>query len=404
MIGVNKPLYVILIGSLVATLIGKLIFGGFGQNIFNPAGVGRAFTVLAFGGFIAAQIPDVVTGATPNTIMETLGWVITKPEAVQAYLAQFHGLWGLFSGQYIGALGETNTLLIMAVGVYLSLRKIIDWRVPVVFIGSLFAFATVIMVIKGMGWWYPFFFISTGGAMFGAVFMLTDPVTSPTSIPGRIIFAIGVAFLTTLIRVKGNLPEGVIRSILFMNMLTPLIDRVLDGWPLKSMKRYAISIGTVTAISLVTILFTTSAISYIEPYVPEELKPSLGDPIVFSSFPAGGNVNILSSTVAGDITTFILESKGFAVLEADWETNPKPNVIEVKINTAAQTIVSVAFVTFSDTGQFEYKTNHSIFLTQFSGLSLTIDNSVDVSVGATYTVESVIRAVNKAISAILTPQ
>jgi len=404
MMGVNKPLYVVIVGSLVATLIGKLIFGGFGQNIFNPAGVGRAFTVLAFGGFIASQFPDVVTGSTPNTIIESLGWVITKPEVVQTYLTQFNGLWGLFSGQYIGALGETNTLLLMAVGVYLSLRKIIDWRVPVVFIGSLFVFATIIMFVKGMDWWYPFFFISTGGAMFGAVFMLTDPVTSPTSVPGRIIFAIGVALLTTLIRVKGNLPEGVIRSILFMNMMTPLIDRVLDGWPLKSMKRYATSIGSIAAVSLLAVSFTATVIAYKEPYVPEEPKPTLGEPIVFSSTPAGDFVTIISSTVSGDITTFVLNSKGFEVLKEGGDVEIDSNVIEVKINTASQTVVSVAFITFNDSEQFQYKTNHKDFLTQFAGLSLNIDNSVDGSVGATYTAKSVIRAVNAAIDAILTPQ
>jgi electron transport complex protein RnfD len=403
MMGINKPLYVIIVGTLVAILVGKLIFGGFGQNIFNPAGVGRAFSVLAFGGFIASQFPDIVTGATPNNVMETLGWVITKPEAVSAYLNQFHGLWGLFTGQYVGALGETNTLLIMAVGVYLSFRKIIDWRVPVVFIASLFGFATIVMYFKGMGWWYPFFFISTGGAMFGAVFMLTDPVTSPTSIPGRILFAIGVAFLTTLIRVKGNLPEGVIRSILFMNMMTPLIDRLMDGWPLKSMKKYAISIGSVLVVAILTVSFTTSAISYKEPYVPEEPKPSLGDPILFSTLSPTGFVTLDSSTTAGDITTVVLSSRGHAY-EAEWETDPQPNVIEVKINTVSKTIVSVSFVTYHDTPNLEYKTNHPDFLNQFNGLSIVADNSVDVSAGATFTTDSVIRAVIAAITSVLTPQ
>jgi electron transport complex protein RnfD len=388
----------------VATLVGKLVFGGFGQNVFNPAGVGRAFTVLAFGGFIASQFPDIVSGSTPNNVMESLGWVITKPEAVSAYLGQFNGVWGLFTGQYVGALGETNTLLIMAVGIYLSFRKIIDWRVPVVFIGSLFAFATIIMFAKGMDWWYPFFFISTGGAMFGAVFMLTDPVTSPTSIPGRIIFAIGVAFLTTLIRVKGNLPEGVIRSILFMNMMTPLIDRMMDGWPLKSMKKYAISIGSVLLVSVLTVGFTTSAISYKEPYVPEEKKPTLGEAILFSTLVDEGKLSILSSTVDGDLVTYLISVDGFSVLEADWETDPQPNVVEVKVNLASQTIVSVAYATFSDSAQFEYKTNHPDFLNQFAGLSITVDNSVDVSVGATYTTDSVIRAVKAAITSALTPR
>lgn len=233
--------------------------------------------------------------------------------------------------------------------------------------------------------------------------MLTDPVTSPTSIPGRIIFAIGVAFLATLIRVKGHLPEGVIRSILFMNMVTPLIDRGLDGWPLKAMKKYAFTIGTVFAVSLLTVSFTATTISYKEPYVPEDSIPNLGDPILFSTLPTAGNVNIVSTTVTGDITTFVIETKGHAY-EAEWETDPKPNVIEVKINTVTKTIVSVTFVTYHDTASLQYATSHPVFLKQFDGLSIIVDNSVDVVIGATFTTDSVIRAVNAAIAAVLTPQ
>jgi hypothetical protein len=154
----------------------------------------------------------------------------------------------------------------------------------------------------------------------------------------------------------------------------------------------------------VTIAFTTSAISYIEPYVPEEKKPTLGEPILFSTLGVEGALSILSSTVASELTTYLVEVDGFAVLEAEWETDPKPNIVEVKINTASLTIVSVAFATFADSSQYEYKTNHPDFLNQFAGLSLVVDNSVDVSVGATYTTDSVIRAVKAVIVAALTPR
>ena len=115
------------------------------------------------------------------------------------------------------------------------------------------------------------------------------------------------------------------------------------------------------------------------------------------------NVTLVSSTTNGDVVTLVLKSKGHAY-EAEWETDPQPNEIEVKINTASQTIVSVAFVVYHDTATLEYKTNHPDFLNQFTGLSITVDNSVDVSAGATFTTNSIIRAVNAAIQSVLTPQ
>jgi Na+-translocating ferredoxin:NAD+ oxidoreductase subunit D len=401
MMGVNKPLYVVAIGTIVAILVGKLVFGGFGQNIFNPAGVGYAFIGLAFGGFIVSAFPDIVTGATPNTLIEKLGWVLPA-EAATTYLEGFKGLTGLFTGQYIGGLGETNTVVIALVGVYLGFRKILDWRVPVFYIGSLFVFATLIMAIEGMGWWYPFFFIATGGAMYGAVFMLTDPVTSPTSIPGRMIFAIGAALLTTLLRVKGNLPEGVLWSILLMNMLTPLIDTTLDGWPIKQIKKYLISVGSVVVVALAGVALTTTAIAYIPPVVPQEDKPTLGDPILLSEVPLKTRFSILNKTIDGDVTTFLVAADGYAVLEDDHSEDPQPNEIEVKINTATQTLVSVKIVAFNDSRFKKPFVDHPDFLSQFNGLSIVDpEASVDVSVGATFTVESVIRAVVAAIDAAL---
>lgn len=403
MMGVNKPLYVIFIGTFVAIFIGKLVFGGFGHNIFNPAGVGRAVSVLSFGGFITNKFADVVTGATPNQVMETLGWVIKDPAIVTKYLDQFGGLWGLATGGYVGGLGETNTLLILAVGIYLAVRKIIDWRVPTVFLGSLFAFASILALMKGMGIWYPIFHLMTGGAMFGAIFMLTDPVTSPTSIPGRILFAFGVAFLTFIIRIKGSLPEGVIRSILFMNMMTPLIDRSFDGWAFEKVKKYAISLTVIGALGFLTVGVFANQVDYIAPVVEEEPVITInlkGEPLVISQQISSTAV-VVSEVAEGDVTTFVVNINGYAYT-SDHDDNPQPNTLEVKINTATQTIESVAYVTFSDSKGIGDKTNSDVFLSQFTGLSIVDETtSADVVSGATVTSVSVIRAVNAAIVAAL---
>lgn len=403
MMGVNKPLYVIFIGSFIAIFIGKLVFGGFGHNIFNPAGVGRAVSVLSFGGFITDKFADVVTGATPNQVMETLGWVIKDPAVVTKYLDQFGGLWSLATGGYVGGLGETNTLLILAVGIYLAVRKIIDWRVPVVFLGSLFAFASILAAMKGMGIWYPVFHMVTGGAMFGAIFMMTDPVTSPTSIPGRILFAFGVALLTFLIRIKGSLPEGVIRSILFMNMMTPLIDRAFDGWAFEKVKKYAISLTVIGALGFLTVGVFANQVDYIAPVVEEEPVVTInlkGEPVVISQQTSPTAV-IVSEVADGDVTTFVVNINGYA-FQSDHSDDPKPNTLEVKINTATQVIESVAYVTFSDSKNIGDKTNSDVFLTQFVGVSIVDETaSVDVVSGATITSQSVVKAVNAAIAAAL---
>ncbi len=403
MMGVNKPLYVIFIGSFIAIFIGKLVFGGFGHNIFNPAGVGRAVSVLSFGGFITDKFADVVTGATPNQVMETLGWVIKDPAVVTKYLDQFGGLWSLATGGYVGGLGETNTLLILAVGIYLAVRKIIDWRVPVVFLGSLFAFASILAAMKGMGIWYPVFHMVTGGAMFGAIFMMTDPVTSPTSIPGRILFAFGVALLTFLIRIKGSLPEGVIRSILFMNMMTPLIDRAFDGWAFEKVKKYAISLTVIGALGFLTVGVFANQVDYIAPVVEEEPVVTInlkGEPVVISQQTSPTAV-IVSEVADGDVTTFVVNINGYA-FQSDHSDDPKPNTLEVKINTATQVIESVAYVTFSDSKNIGDKTNSDVFLSQFVGVSIVDETaSVDVVSGATITSQSVVKAVNAAIAAAL---
>ncbi|MDD7281137.1 RnfABCDGE type electron transport complex subunit D [Floccifex sp.] len=242
MVPINTQVYAIIVSTAFAIIFGKLLFGGFGQNIFNPAAVGRATIFAAFSG----ATTNLFTGATPTaTIASTYNWMPSTASALDAFLGQFGGFGGLAIGTYPGAIGETFTLLILVVGIVLCLRNVIDWRVPVMYLGTIFVMTAVIAVLSGFESyhgipsfiWYPLLHLLTGGVAFGAVFMLTDPVTSPTSASGRTLFAMGAAILTVLIRVTANLPEGCLYSILLMNMFTPMIESALDGKQLEVKKK-----------------------------------------------------------------------------------------------------------------------------------------------------------------------
>jgi len=227
------PLWMAALGGAVGVALGKMVWGGLGQNLFNPALVGRAFLQAAFPvplttwvapsqGFLSissstlafpgAHVPvDVTTMATP------LG------------LAKFEGsitaLRPLLFGNTGGSLGETAGLLLVACGLYLAIRRVFDWRLVVSTLVS-------IAVASGAMHWIdpqrnpgPLFMIFSGGLLFAVVFMVTDPVTSPITVKGAWIFGAGVGVLVVLIRLYGGLPEGVMYSILLMNAATPLINR-----------------------------------------------------------------------------------------------------------------------------------------------------------------------------------
>lgn len=231
---VSTSYYAVIISTIIAIFFGKLVFGGFGHNIFNPAGVGRAVIASSFTGSV---VNDFVAKATPTATFANQGWFAASESAFNSFISKFGGLGGMFLGTYQGAIGETSTLVILLVAIYYVYKKVIDYRIPVVYIGTIFITSLIIGFANGQGIWYPIFHILTGGAMFGAVFMLTDPVTNPTSIPGRIVFAMGAAFFTVLIRINANLPEGVLYSILIMNILTPTIEKMFDSHQIHDEKK-----------------------------------------------------------------------------------------------------------------------------------------------------------------------
>ncbi len=209
------PLYAAGLGSVFAIVIGKQLFGGLGKNIFNPALIGRAFLVAAYPVLMTTWTKpsgfDAVTSATPLAAARFDG--IMTP------------LWRLFVGNISGSLGETSALALIIGGVYLLVRGYIDWRIPAGAIGSLLGLSALIWGINPGQFSPPIFHLLAGGFLIGAIYMATDPTTSPVTKSGRWIFGIGVGVITLVIRSWGGYPEGVMFSILLMNAFRPLIDR-----------------------------------------------------------------------------------------------------------------------------------------------------------------------------------
>lgn len=210
-IPVNMALPYVIVGSVVAIALGKMVFGGLGHNVFNPALVGRAFVQASWPVAITTFTLDGKGGATVLTSMRGLSvdpmLIAEGNQYVQALI-----------GKMGGCLGETSALALLIGGVYLIYKKQIDWKVPAIIIG------TVFVLTWAMGG-DPVMHILSGGLFLGAFFMATDMVTSPHTEKGKIIFALLLGLLISLIRMKGGYPEGVAYSILIMNGVVPLINR-----------------------------------------------------------------------------------------------------------------------------------------------------------------------------------
>ncbi len=205
------PLWIPSIGAAFAVAIGKHVFGGLGNNIFNPALIGRAFLVVSWPALMARYIsPDGITSATPLTLAkETIANVSYKD---------------LFLGYIGGSIGETSAVLLLIGALFLLWKKVISWRISLTYIATVF----ILSWILGKD---PLFHLLAGGLIIGAFFMATDPVTSPITKLGRVIFGFGCGILTVILRMFSSYPEGVMFSILLMNSATPFIDRLTKQKP-----------------------------------------------------------------------------------------------------------------------------------------------------------------------------
>jgi electron transport complex protein RnfD len=215
------PIYAVVVGATFGIVVGKLLFGGLGSNIFNPAAVGRIFIALALGDMFAGTYIgiDLSAGATALGAIREGGQLF--PDALNSY-----SILELFMGNVPGAMGEISAIAILLGAAYLLIRRSADYRV------MLSAVITFIVLITLAGLKlhpdhvleYTLYHLFAGGLMFGVVFMITDPVTSPVTRPGRWLYGLLVATLVVLIRLFGAYPEGVAFALLFANMFVPLID------------------------------------------------------------------------------------------------------------------------------------------------------------------------------------
>lgn len=216
----NLPIGIIIVGAAFAIGVGKMAFGGLGQNLFNPALAGRVFLLISFPvqmttwpvpkGFSTNYI-DAETGATAlNMLKNHFG---TLPETTDMLL-----------GQMGGSLGEVSAIALLIGFAFLLFRRIITWHIPVTIFATVFVFQGILYLADPTQFASPVAHLLAGGLMLGAIFMATDYVTSPMSICGKVIYAIGIGIITVVIRNFGSFPEGMSFAILIMNAVTPLIN------------------------------------------------------------------------------------------------------------------------------------------------------------------------------------
>ena len=230
----NLPVWEVVLGSFVAIGIGKMSFGGLGNNPFNPALVARVFLLLSFPAQMTSwpkPIPwntsylDAVTAATPLANLK-------------GQISEVPGTLSLFLGNVGGSMGEVSALALLIGFVYLLIRKIITWHIPVSIFVTVALFTGILHYANPDAYiGTPVFHLLTGGLMLGAIYMATDYVTSPMTSRGMLIFGAGIGIITVIIRVFGAYPEGVSFAILIMNAFTPLINKYVKPKRFGEVKR-----------------------------------------------------------------------------------------------------------------------------------------------------------------------
>jgi Na+-translocating ferredoxin:NAD+ oxidoreductase subunit D len=228
------PMWMAFVGGAVGIGFGKVVFGGLGQNVFNPALVGRAFLQAAFP--VAITTWPAVGGSMLTLRGDTFALPLLTPSTVDAVtgatplgLMKFEHvsteLWPLLIGNTGGSIGETSALLLLLCGAYLAWKRYLEWRIPVSIFATVAALSGLLWAFNPERYADPLFMLFSGGLVFGAIYMATDMVTSPVTRLGAWIFGAGIGALVVLIRTWGGLPEGVMYAILLMNALVPFINR-----------------------------------------------------------------------------------------------------------------------------------------------------------------------------------
>lgn len=288
--------YVVVIGAIFATCIGKYVFGGFGNNIFNPAGLGRIFVALCFSQELKYIHFNGVDLATTSTITESINW-----NTGNSSMSSFN-LTSTIFGEYQGAIGETFTALLLVIAIYLMIRQIINYRL----FASYLITATLTSLVIGLSYGvsnlgeYLITSLSVGGLMFAATFMVTDPVTGPKSQDGKIMYGCIAGFLAIFIRVFSSMPEGVVFGLVLADAITPLLDQAIKG----NTKKNIITRTIRMAILLVVLL----GITFVYSHIPS--KSNNQDELTGSSQTTGGSETTgASESTGGSETTGASTSK-----------------------------------------------------------------------------------------------
>lgn len=229
----NLPIWLVIIGAFVAIVIAKSSFGGLGNNPFNPALVGRVFLLISWPVQMTSwPLPspisekflgytDVTTGATP---LGKLAEAIRNGDSMTSFLEKIPDYLQMLIGNMGGSLGEVGAIALIIGLVYMLMKKIITWHIPVSILGTVTIFTGILWLVNPVKYADPAFHLLSGGLLLGAIFMATDYVTSPMSKRGQIIFGVGIGVLTIVIRLWGAFPEGVSFAILIMNAFVPIIN------------------------------------------------------------------------------------------------------------------------------------------------------------------------------------
>ncbi|MDR2883006.1 MAG: RnfABCDGE type electron transport complex subunit D [Alistipes sp.] len=237
------PLWLVMLGAFVAIAVAKMTFGGLGRNPFNPALVGRVFLLIAYPVQMTTFAPltatlsgiDAATGATPLALAKG---ILKDGGSVSDVMAQLN-ITDLVVGFKSGSFGEVAAAALLLGGLFLLVRKVISWHVPVAVLGTMAVFSAILWFVAPASYMPPMFHLLTGGALLGALFMATDYSTSPMTHKGGIIFGVGIGLLTIIIRLWGAYPEGMSFAILIMNAAVPLIDKYVKPSRFGAAKRRA---------------------------------------------------------------------------------------------------------------------------------------------------------------------
>ncbi len=223
----NLPIWILIIGAIVAIGIGKMSFGGLGQNPFNPALVGRVFLLISFPAQMTVwPVPEAMTFTFADAHTGATALSVLQSQSAAAVTEQFSNL-SMFLGNMGGSLGEISAIALLIGAVFMLFKKIISWHIPVAVLASMALFSGILWLIDDSQFVSPLFHVLSGGALLGALFMATDMATSPMTKKGMIIFGIGIGVITMIIRIWGAYPEGMSFAILIMNAFVPLLNKYI---------------------------------------------------------------------------------------------------------------------------------------------------------------------------------